>query len=84
MQSWYRGTIVHSHRTRGISEAIVVFLLTIGTILWIGVARGQMTGLYVGVVAYGAGMLTQMSWLRWRSRPAMRAVEAHDASLSTV
>jgi hypothetical protein len=84
MQSWYRGTIVHSRRTRGISEAIAVSLLTIGAILWIGVARGQMTGLYVGMAAYGAGMLAQMAWLWWRSRPAMRAVETHDAALSTV
>jgi hypothetical protein len=84
MQSWYRGTIVHSRRTRGISEAIAVFLLTIGTILWVGVARGQMTGLYVGMGAYSAGMLAQMAWLWWRSRPAMRAVETHDAALSTV
>jgi hypothetical protein len=84
MQSWYRGTIVHSRRTRGISEAIVIFLLTIGAILWVGVFRQNTTGLYVGVAAYGVGMLAQMAWLWWRSRPAMRAVEAQDAALSAV
>jgi hypothetical protein len=84
VQSWYRGTIVHSRRTRGISEAIAVFLLTIGAVLWAGVVSGQITGLYVGMGAYSAGMLVQMAWLWWRSRPAMRAVEAHDAALYTV
>jgi hypothetical protein len=84
MQSWYRGTIVHSRRTRGISEAIAVFLLTIGAILWIGVAQGQIIGLYVGMAAYSVGMLTQMAWLWWRSRPAMRAMETRDAALSIV
>jgi hypothetical protein len=84
LQSWYQGAIVHSHRTRGITEAVVFFLLTSSAILWAGVGWGQMTGLYVGLVAFGAGMLVQTAWLWRRSRPAMRTVQVRDEVLSTV
>ncbi len=78
LQSWYQGTIVHSRRTRGITEALAIFLLTSSAILWGGVAWGQMTGLYVGLAALGAGALAQTVWLWQRSRPVMRAMQAHD------
>jgi len=83
LQSWYRGAIVHSRRTRGITEAVAIFLLVDGAILWIGVVSGQMMGLYVGLVAFGLGMLAQMVWLWWRSRPAIRAIQAKDVTLCT-
>ena len=80
LQSWYQGTIVHSRRTRGVTEAVAIFLLTSSAILWGGVAWGQMTGLYVGLAALGVGALVQTAWLWQRSRPAMRAVQARDAA----
>ena len=78
LQSWYQGTIVHSRHTRGITEAVVVYLLTSGSVLWVGVIWGQIAGLYVGLGAFAVSMLTQTAWLWWRSRPAMRAVQARD------
>jgi hypothetical protein len=83
LQSWYQGTIVHSRRTRGITEAVAISLLTSSAILWAGVARGQTTGLYVGLAALGAGRLAQTIWLWLRSRPAMRAAQARDRVPST-
>jgi hypothetical protein len=80
LQSWYQGTIVHSRRTRGITEAVTIYLLTSSAILWAGVARAQTTGLYVGLAALGAGMLAQTVWLGQRSRPALRAMQARDAA----
>jgi hypothetical protein len=80
LQSWYQGTIVHSRRTRGITEAVAIYLSTSGAILWAGVAWGQTTGLYTGLAAVGAGMLAQTVWLRQRSRAALRAVQARDAA----
>jgi hypothetical protein len=77
-QSWYQGTIVHSRHTRGITEAVAIYLLASGAILWAGVAWGQMTGLYVGLAAVGFGMLAQTVWLGQRSRPALRDVRARD------
>ncbi len=82
LQKWYQGVIVHSRRTRGITEAMAIFLLTHGTILWTGVVWGQTTGLYVGLVAFVIGDLAQTVWLWQRSRPAIRAVPASDAAHS--
>jgi hypothetical protein len=79
-QSWYQGTIVHSRRTRGITEAVAIYVLASGAVLGAGVAWGRMTGLYVGLAAIAAGMLAQTAWLRQRSRPALRAVHARDAA----
>jgi len=84
LQNWYQGIIVHSHRTRGITEAVVIFLLTSSAILWAGVAWGQVTGLYVGLAAFGVGALVQTAWLWQRSRPAMRAAQARDQAPPTV
>ncbi|MEE8392595.1 MAG: hypothetical protein V3S14_17575 [Anaerolineae bacterium] len=76
--SWYQGTMVHSRRTRAITEAVAVFLLAGGVVLWTGVAWGQMTGLYVGIASLGSGMLAQTFWLWRRSRPTMRALRVCD------
>jgi hypothetical protein len=80
LQSWYQGLIVHSRRTRGVTEAIAVYVMTSGALLWAGVAQGGVTGLYVGLAAVAAGRLAQTIWLWVRSRPAMRAVQAFDAA----
>lgn len=71
LQSWFQGNILHSQKTRGISEAVVVFLITIGIVLGIGIAWNQITGLYVGLAAYVLGYGTQNVWLWLRSRPAL-------------
>lgn len=76
LQSWYQGTIVHSRRTRGITEAILAFLLVTSAILWAGAALGQLPGLYIGMAAFAVGRALQTVWLWWRSRPAMRSLSA--------
>ncbi len=78
MQNWYQGSILHGRRTRGITEAIVISLLTSGGILLAGVVWGQVAGLYIGGIAFTTGALMQTLWLWWRSRPAMRAVRTRD------
>ncbi len=78
VQSWYQGTIVQSQQTRGIPEAVIIFIISISAGLWVGVAWGQVTGLYVGVVAYTVGMATQTLWLWVRSRPVMSHLNARD------
>lgn len=83
-QSWYQGAIVHGRHTRGITEAVVVFLVVCGACLWTGVIYGQMTGLYVGLISFGAAMLIQTGWLWLRSRPALQAVQARDASTEAI
>lgn len=79
LQSWYQGALVYSRSTRGVTQAMAIFLLTSTAILWAGVARGEITGLYVGLAAFAVGSLAQTAWLWHRSRPVMRRLEARDA-----
>ncbi|MCP4535341.1 MAG: hypothetical protein GY831_29480, partial [Delftia sp.] len=61
--SWYQGALVHSRRTRAVTEAVAILLLATGAVLAAGVAWGQVTGLYVGLAALWIGLLAQTVWL---------------------
>jgi len=78
LQSWFQGAIVNSRRTRGITEAVAIFLIANVALLWAGVMWGQAVGLYVGLAAFAISTAAQTGWLWWRSRPALRAVAARD------
>lgn len=78
-QSWYQGAIVHGRRTRGIIEAVVIYLVSIVIISWAGVIWGRTTGLYIGLAAMLISMLVQTVWLWYRSRPVMLAVIKRDS-----
>lgn len=78
LQSWYQGAILHGRQTRGIPESVVVFMTTVLVILWIGIAWGSITGIYIGVGAFVAANLTQTAWLWLRARPILRAVRLRD------
>jgi len=80
LQNWYQGTLVHSRRTHDIASAMAIFLLTSSVILWAGVARSQVSGLYIGLVAFGTSTLMQTAWLWQRSRPVVRAMQARYAA----
>jgi hypothetical protein len=79
-QSWFQGAILHSRRTRGITESVVIYLVTLVGVLIAGVASGQTAGLYVGVAAMVLGGTAQTAWLWWRARPAVALVQARDAA----
>jgi hypothetical protein len=34
LYSWYQGALVHNRRTRGVTEAVVIYLLTSSALLW--------------------------------------------------
>lgn len=72
LQSWFQGTILHSRRTRGITESVVIYLVVVGGLLLAGVSIGQFTGLYAGLVAFTTGIILQSTWLGLRSRGARR------------
>jgi hypothetical protein len=84
LYSWYQGAVVHSRRTRPVTEAVVIYLLTSSGILWAGVVWGQMVGLYVAVVAFAGGAVAQTAWLWHRSRRAVQAVEARDKAAAII
>jgi hypothetical protein len=77
-QSWYQGAILHSKKTRGISESVVVYLLTSLIVLSAGVMWGQATGLYIGLAAFTLSMISQTAWLWWRSAAIRRQVQLRD------
>jgi hypothetical protein len=70
-QNFYQGILVHGRHTRAITESVTIFLVTCGTILWIGVTWLDITGLYVGTSAFSLGGLVQVGWLKWRTRKLM-------------
>ena len=68
LQSWFQGRLLHSRRTRGITESVVVFLVISITILVAGVRSGAIVGLYVGIAAMvlSTAAQTVLLWLRAR------------------
>lgn len=78
LQSWFQGAILHSKRTRSLTESVVVYLLADGIILIAGVAWRKTTGFYVGWLALMAATLVQVAWLWLRSRRVMQALVLRD------
>ena len=83
LQSWYQGILLNSGKTRGISEAVALFLIMTGAVLWGGVKSGETIGLYVALMAFSAGMLIQTFWLWYRSRPPLQALCERDRCLES-
>ncbi|HLV44029.1 MAG TPA: hypothetical protein VKY39_03670 [Aggregatilineales bacterium] len=75
IQNWYQGAIVASRRTRGVTEAIAIFLVTTAVVLGVGVVWGSIPGLYVGLAAFSLATFTQTAWLWVRSRPVIARAE---------
>jgi hypothetical protein len=84
LQSWYQGAILNSHRTRGITESIILFLGTVILVLNEGISKGYSIGLFIGLLAFAFGMLNQTLWLWLRSRPAIRATNERDKHMLAV
>jgi hypothetical protein len=82
LQSWFQGLLLHGGRTRGITEAVVLFLITCSSLLWIGVRWGEYTGLFWAMASFTAAMLLQTLWLWYRSRPEERIVQERDNLIS--
>jgi len=68
LQSWYQGAILSSKKTRGITEAVIIFIVIIIVLLAVGVVFQKIIGLYVGISANVVGMVVQTLWLWYRSR----------------
>ena len=82
LQSWFQGILLHGGRTRAITEAVVLFLVTCSALLWIGVTRGEYTGLFWTMASFTVAMFLQTLWLWYRSRPDERAVQKRDDLIS--
>lgn len=74
IRSWSQGILLFGRKTRGISEAIVISLVTLVAVLWGGVTLGTVTGAYVGVTGLMMANLTQALWLFYRGRPVLHSM----------
>ncbi|MBD3163304.1 MAG: hypothetical protein GF346_12580 [Candidatus Eisenbacteria bacterium] len=64
-----QGVLVHVHRTRAITEAVAVYLLTSASVLAAGILLDRFTGLFVALIGTVVGNAAQVGWLWFRSRP---------------
>jgi hypothetical protein len=83
-QSWYQGAILNGRRTRGITEAVVIFLVSSGILLTAGVIWGQVTGLYIGLGVFLISSAAQNGWLWYRSRPVFKALQDRDKAYTSL
>jgi hypothetical protein len=79
LQSWYQGAMLHDRHTRGITAAVVIYLIVSTVVLWAGAAWGGVPGLYVALAAFTIAALAQTLWLWRASQPAIRSVRQRDA-----
>jgi hypothetical protein len=78
LQSWYQGAILHSQKTNGITEAVLIYLFVNIITLLLGVRWGRVTGLYIGLVSFVLSTLIQTAWLWFRCQNAISAVHRRD------
>jgi hypothetical protein len=78
LQSWYQGALLHSHKTRGITEAVVLYLFVNIATLTLGVVSGKITGLYIGLASFVFSTFIQTVWLWHRSKAPINEVHQRD------
>lgn len=71
LQSWFQGVLVHSRRTRGITESVVIYLGANLVLLALGIRFVHAPGIFVGLGAVVGAAVCQLFWLWRRSRPAL-------------
>jgi hypothetical protein len=82
-QSFLQGVIMHSKKTRSITEAVFVYLASSMAVLWIGVAVGGMSGAFVALASMAVGELLRTAWFFWRSRDPRRTLRERDRQAAT-
>jgi len=75
-QSYYQGMLVHSRKTRAVTESVVAHLVVLLAVQGIGVVVGRFPGIHVVLAGILAGLATQVLWLRWRSTPVRSSLRA--------
>ena len=84
LQSWYQGAILYSKRTNGITESVVIYLVTSLVVLGAGVLSKNITGLNVGLLALTLSVAAQTAWLWYRSLQVRQALERRDQEENTL
>jgi hypothetical protein len=81
-QSYFQGIILHSKRTRGITESVVIYLLVSAVLLAVGVFWNQAAGLYIGLMVMNISSIANTGWLWWRSHNWRAHLSRRDQELS--
>lgn len=76
LQSLYQGALVRSRRTRGVTEAVAIYLVISAVLLWSAVTLEMGPGIQVALGAFTIAGLAQTGWLWWRSRGGRVATTA--------
>lgn len=79
-QSYWQGALVHSGRTRGVTESMVALLAATAVVLAAGVAWRGVAGIHFAAGALLAGNAAQAAWLWYRGRHEVARVAARDAA----
>jgi len=72
LQSFYQGILLHSGKTRGIPEAVGLFLLITIIIYIFGIQQSYYPGIYIGIFGFSIGMTLQAIWLKLKSHQSSR------------
>jgi Na+-driven multidrug efflux pump len=78
LQSWYQGALLNARATRGISEAVAIFLLVCALVLGFGTMRQAYPGIFVGWVAFTIAMIAQAGWLHFRGHRLIARLEQRE------
>jgi hypothetical protein len=78
IQSFLQGIIMHSKRTRSVTEAVALYLASSVVILGIGVVWGGASGVFIGLGSIAVGEMLRTLWFFWRSRSARRLLRERD------
>ena len=66
-QSLFQGQLVHNKRTRGITEAVALYVVVALTGLQVSVWWGAFTGIYAALTVFSIGGILQTLWLAKRA-----------------
>ena len=66
--SFFQGIIVSHEKTGPVAEAVVLFLISMLTVLIFGVVTGNYKGVYVASASFTIAHIAQVLWLLLRSR----------------
>ena len=82
IQSYYQGALVHAHRTRAITESVLIYLVTMGACLWAGQTWLSVPGIFVAFVAFVLANALLVEWLRRRGAPVLRELSRAGAAVA--
>jgi progressive ankylosis protein len=80
IQSYYQGALVHAHRTRAITESVLIYLVAMGACLWAGQTWLRVPGIFVAFVAFVLANALMVEWLRRRGAPVLRELSRAGAA----